>query len=364
MYIRCLLAFKFASVWVPVMMFYHVFVDNQFFNAACEKSSGLEKAADILLVPYQYALTGRIAHEREDGSWSFQPRFDYSSYFWTKNIPCWILAPVSLAAGGALKTLAYALSSDMQHRYEKLKKPQPVHLNNEMYREMGLFDENPISSDLFVSQQILRQPGSEEHLAAAKAGLKEIGKKLTEAGILWWVDCGTCLGAYRHGGIIPWDYDVDIAILEPDFENVYNLLRGLDPEIYRVFDLSSRDRPMSLMKVVLRKQPECEIDIYHFRINPEARSLSFILSQENHLFLPESWKTRERPFKTPTKFEDVFPLQPAMFDGIAVFVPNNIIRYLARVYGENLAPAKKYNPETGEYEKDLTHSYWQRPFAH
>ena len=35
----------------------------------------------------------------------------------------------------------------------------------------------------------------------------------TKADVKWWLTDGTLLGAFRTGEIIPWDYDLDIAIL-------------------------------------------------------------------------------------------------------------------------------------------------------
>ena len=63
--------------------------------------------------------------------------------------------------------------------------------------------------------------------------LVEIDKVCRKHGIGYWIDFGTLLGAVRHGGFIPWDDDLDIAMTSEDFQKFLEIApKELPPTLF------------------------------------------------------------------------------------------------------------------------------------
>ncbi len=93
--------------------------------------------------------------------------------------------------------------------------------------------EDEVREGFFVSSMMKR------YWAAQIKVLSEIDRVCREHGIRWFADCGTLLGAVRHGGMIPWDDDMDICMLRNDWLRFFEVAKDELPEDYSVLTLQS-----------------------------------------------------------------------------------------------------------------------------
>ena len=346
---------------------------NPFLTTQVENGVGLEYVADQVLIPVHYLLAARVAKPVEVADangviqlhYKFEQRFQYNdSLFWLKTASSIAALPVSLTAGVLLKASAYLSPVARSHFSAVCASDSSRYVESkiEYYKSLGLQIGNYDEAEFIDPPKHVRRSGDEFHMTAEKEVLKEILQIFAENNIVSWVDCGTCLGAYRYGGVIPWDTDIDLAILEEDHHNVHRALGALDPSKYIVQDWSARSCPNSYLRVYV-KETGSALDIYHYRIDPETKTIRTVLSFDQNIFMLDCWLTRERRLLEPVSFECVFPLKKANFDGIIVPIAGQVEPFIQAKYGKNLNPVKIYNEVIGMWEKDLSHPYWERAYA-
>ena len=77
--------------------------------------------------------------------------------------------------------------------------------------------------------------------AAQLEVLSDIDTLCRKHGIRWFADCGTLLGAVRHGGFVPWDDDLDICMLRDDYNKFIKIAPSELPEWYSVINIHSSE---------------------------------------------------------------------------------------------------------------------------
>ena len=64
-----------------------------------------------------------------------------------------------------------------------------------------------------------------EHKSIMIEILQAFASFCEEFGLKYFLDAGTLLGAVRHKGFIPWDNDMDICLMRPDYDRMVEILR-------------------------------------------------------------------------------------------------------------------------------------------
>ena len=65
--------------------------------------------------------------------------------------------------------------------------------------------------------------------------LKHFDAICKEHNIKYWLSSGTCLGAVRHGGFIPWDDDLDVEMLRDDYMKFEKVFKETDDYVLQTY---------------------------------------------------------------------------------------------------------------------------------
>lgn len=80
-------------------------------------------------------------------------------------------------------------------------------------------------------------------------------------GIRYYVGGGACIGVVRHGGFIPWDDDVDLALPREDYERLVDYVKRHPEDGYSICDRYSDSNWHFCMCQYVDMESEIEIDL-------------------------------------------------------------------------------------------------------
>lgn len=138
------------------------------------------------------------------------------------------------------------------------------------------------------------------------AMLEAVANCLQKQNIRFYLLGGSCIGALRHGGFVPWDDDVDIAIMRCDFAAAEKALSELDASLIYdpVEDHILAEAPLGhVFKANLPLDQSPRIDVFAIDTVPQgalARKYQKVCANIYHLCV------LRRPSKNRGTFNRVF----------------------------------------------------------
>ncbi len=200
---------------MPIVTGFHKMRESVFFNTQDKKASPLEVIGNFFFVPSRYLFGGKTIELKSEETleYAVRPSFQYRKLHWLKTTLAITVLPVTEVLGAFFKGLAF-LSPSVQKRHDQYVKSRfvvPKSSQEAFMRQTGI--ETLYSTEEIPCLHYARPSQLTKRQKIEVEALKEITSLLDARGIPYWLDCGSALGAYRYGGFIPWDWDIDIAIL-------------------------------------------------------------------------------------------------------------------------------------------------------
>ena len=169
---------------------------------------------------------------------------------------------------------------------------------------------------------------SEQQLA-----LYGLASDLQQYGLPVFAVFGTLLGSVRHGGIIPWDDDIDLGYMDSERARVLELQRILDDQ-----DASTQitEYPMFGFKYHMRGvsvETPPFVDLFEFKRDASTGIID-LSHDAGRMRWPNFWMTADA-------------MQTAAFGPLHLYVPPSPAAVLARNYGSEFMTQAKFDTPHG-----------------
>jgi len=196
----------------------------------------------------------------------------------------------------------------------------------------------------------------------------KVDKIFKKTGIKYWAEGGTLLGAIRHKGLIPWDDDLDIAILADHIERLNEILPLLAENGLTCIRGIGGDRRPSFLKIfpTHRKKGICP------RKCGSDNCLFPCIDIFPMIFLDDTFvhinKVDQVRFKSDYFLhKEIVKLKKAPFGPMHIPIPYNAANYLVRSYGDDwnkVAYIYNHDEEQEKASIKRTIAEWEQNIPH
>jgi phosphorylcholine metabolism protein LicD len=212
-----------------------------------------------------------------------------------------------------------------------------------------IYDNHEYSDDLNIEQIKNLKKGQK----IMTDMFREFDKMCRENNLEYWCIGGTLLGVVRHKGWIPHDGDIDVCMLEDDY-NKFKKLKLRDDLFLQNFvtdPLHKKYGHEYLPKI--RHKYSCLTTVSHNKFHHGLQLDIFVMKKDgNKIFTPEKWTSQ-----IDLQYNEVFPLKEGNFEDIKVYIPNNSDKLMTKQYGGDymkLLDVKNRYPHEGLIDPDNT----------
>lgn len=170
--------------------------------------------------------------------------------------------------------------------------------------------------------------------------LHKVCAQLGQAQVRYYVDAGTLLGIYRDNRLIPWDDDLDIAVVSSDIHATITAIEALLPELesqthttWQLLSLHTHCGFGNVPKGAIRS----------LKLSTENDSLSLPMVDIFIKYVGTEWMDyclASRGIRMPSLH--INHLDSIVFAGQSLNIPSRVEDYLERHYGDWRTPKKEW----------------------